>query len=178
MYTIGVNSENSTLIVMEATMIVPFIVSLFGHRQIEDWRQLDDQFTRLIKKLLQTKTYVSFLIGRNGEFDEYAASMIKTVQRETGKENSDITLVLPYTVANMEYYESYYDSIVIPDCVYRAHPKTAITQRNRWMIEQADLVIIYIERNNGGAYSAWKYAKKQDKQIICLDQARNREDFP
>ena len=56
---------------------------------------------------MQTKPYVSFLIGRNGEFDEDAASVIKHAQKELGKENNDITLVLPYAVARLAYYEKY-----------------------------------------------------------------------
>lgn len=31
------------------------------------------------------------------------------------------------------------------------------------MIEQSDLVIIYVERDRGGAYTALKYAKKLNK---------------
>ncbi|MBQ9802303.1 MAG: hypothetical protein IJW51_04455 [Clostridia bacterium] len=108
-----------------------FTVSLFGHREIDDLRQLNDQLFPIIKELIQTKAYVAFLIGRNGEFDEYAASVIKHVQKEVGKENNHITLVLPYTVADLEYYEKYYDSIIIPESLYGAHPKIAITLKNR-----------------------------------------------
>ncbi len=118
-----------------------FTVSLFGHRKIDDLKELHNQLTPLINELLQTNPYVTFLIGRNGEFDEYAASVIKSLQKEIGKEKSDITLVLPYKVSDLEYYENYYDSIIIPDCVYGVHHKSAITLKNRFMIEQSDLVI-------------------------------------
>ena len=145
-----------------------FTVSLFGHREINDLRSLDKQLTPIIRALIQTKPYVSFLIGRYGEFDEYAASVIKCVRREIGRENSEITLVLPYTVADIEYYEKYYDNILIPENVYLAHPKSAITLNNRWMIEQSDIVIVYVERSRGGAYTAMKYAQKLNKKIINL----------
>ena len=143
-------------------------VSLFGHREIDDLRHLNNQLTQLIKTLIQTKSYVAFLIGRNGEFDEFAASVIKQTQKEIGKENSGITLVLPYTVANMGYFELYYDHIIIPESVCGAHPKSAITIKNRWMIEQSDLVIIYVKQDKGGAYTAMKYAEKMNKKIINL----------
>ena len=68
---------------MEATMIVPFIVSLFGHRQIEDWRQLDDQFTRLIKKLLQTKTCVSFMTASSFRIAYIVRTQKPLSRRET-----------------------------------------------------------------------------------------------
>ena len=145
-----------------------FTVSLFGHRKMDDLRRLNEQLAPIIKKLIKTKPYVSFLIGRNGEFDEYAASVIKRAQKELGKENNDITLVLPYTVADIAYYEKYYDSIIIPESLYGAHPKSAITLKNRRMIEQSDLVIFYVEHEKGGAYAAMKYAEKLNKEMINL----------
>ena len=81
-------------------------VSLFGHREIDDLRQLNEQITPLIRDILQADAYVVFLIGRNGEFDEHVASVIKVIQKEVGTENSEIALVLPYTVADLIYYEA------------------------------------------------------------------------
>ncbi len=148
-----------------------FTVSLFGHRDIHDLHQIEVRLTPLVKELIQTKPYVSFLIGRHGAFDEFAASVIKGIQRVFGKENNELTLVLPYPVADLPYYEGYYDSIIIPDEVEGVHPKSAITLKNRWMVAQADLVIVNVERNKGGAYSAMKYAQKQSKRVVNLAES-------
>ena len=145
-----------------------YTVSLFGHRRIENIFRLENQLISIIKPLLQTKSYVSFFIGRNGEFDEYAASVIKRIQKEIGKENNDLTLILPYSVADVEYYEKYYDDIIIPETLYGAHPKSAITLKNKWMVEQSDLIIVYVEQKRGGAYNAMKYAEKRNKKIMNL----------
>ena len=145
-----------------------FTVSLFGHRRIDDLRRVDLTLESIIQELICSKTYVSFLIGRNGEFDEYAASVIKREQKHYDRDNNDITLVLPYHVAKCEYYEKYYDDIIIPERMSRTHPKFAITLKNRWMIEKSDLVIVYVERQSGGAYAAMRYAEKLNKQIINL----------
>ena len=145
-----------------------FTVSLFGHRKIEDINQLEARLVPIIKELIETKRYVVFLVGRNGEFDECAASIIKRVQKSTGKENSDITLVLPYAVSDLEYYEEYYDSIIIPKAVCGAYPKAAITIKNRWMVSQSNLVIVFVSRDSGGAYAAMKYAKKLNKTVINI----------
>lgn len=145
-----------------------FTVSLFGHREIDDIWGVREQIARAIKPLIQEKTYVTFLVGRNGEFDECAAAAIKRVQKEVGKENNEMILVLPYRVANLESYEAYYDSIMIPAAVYGVHPKSAITRKNRWVIEQSDLVIVCVERDEGGAYQAMKYAEKLKKRVVNL----------
>ena len=39
------------------------------------------------------------------------------------------------------------------------------------MVEQADLVLCYIERESGGAYKAVQYAKKLGKKIVNLASA-------
>ena len=145
-----------------------FTVSLFGHREVSDLLALEDRLAPLIGELLKEQPYVSFLIGRSGEFDEFAASVIKRVRNALGRENSDLTLVLPYSVTNIEYYERYYDGIIIPESVTGVHPKAAIGKRNRWMVEQADLVVVCVERTVGGAYAAFKYARTQKKSVINL----------
>lgn len=112
---------------------------------------------------------MEFYIGRNGDFDEFVASVIKRVQKQLDRGNSALILTLLYTVKDIEYYENYYDEIVIPDSIGKAHPKAAITLRNRWMAETCDLVICYIEREEGGAYAAVKYVReKNNKKVINL----------
>lgn len=48
------------------------------------------------------------------------------------------------------------------------HPKAAIKKRNRWMIDECDFVIGYIQRDHGGAYDAIQYAKQMKKQVIMV----------
>ena len=154
-----------------------FTVSFFGHREIEDLRHLDERLSPIIKEIIRLKPQVTFLIGRNGEFDEYAASVIKRVQKDDFNKTGELSLVLPYLVANIEYYEKYYDSVIIPEEICKAHPKVAITLKNRWMIERSDLVIVYVERYRGGAYNAMKYAEKLNKRVINICKSETLELF-
>jgi len=145
-----------------------FRVSLFGNRDFNGHRALDDRLYPMIRGLLSEKELVEIYIGRNGEFDIYAASIIKRLQGALGKESLVLICVLPYPVKDLDYYDAYYDSVVIPDESNKGHPKSAITTRNRWMVEQADMVVCYVERQTGGAYKAIKYAKKLGKKAINL----------
>jgi len=140
-------------------------VALFGHRDFCQHKRLDDKLYPLVKEVLRTKDFVEIYIGRDGEFDIYAASVIKRVQMVMGSENSELNLVLPYVRKDIEYYEKYYDRVSIP---ISAHPKIAITKRNEWVVEQADLVICYVERKKGGAYTAMKYAETLGKAVLNL----------
>ena len=143
-------------------------VAFFGHRRIYNIREIEEKLVPILNELILTKKYVEFYIGRNGDFDEFVASVIKRVQKQLDRDNNVIILTLPYTVKDIEYYEDYYDEIVIPDAIGRAHPKAAITLRNRWMVDAADLVIAYIEHEEGGAYKTAKYAEKNNKKVVYL----------
>ncbi len=64
-------------------------------------------------------------------------------------------------------YRRDYDSVVYPG-IEDKPPKFAITYRNRYMIDKADLVIAYINHEWGGAYKTYSYAKRKGKRIINL----------
>jgi len=141
-------------------------VAFIGHREISNIMKVEDMLEELIRNLIREKEFVEFYVGRNGDFDISAASCIKRVQKTLGHANSSLILTLPYPVKDIEYYEKFYDEIIIP---VSTHFKAAITVRNKWMVDNADLLIAYVEENKtGGALSALKYAKKQEVQIINL----------
>ena len=45
------------------------------------------------------------------------------------------------------------------------------THRNKYMAESADIVIVYIKRDYGGAYQAYKHALKENKRIFNIAKA-------
>lgn len=149
-------------------------IALFGHRELYNLRIVEEKLAPLVEDLLRTKEYVEFYIGRHGEFDEFAASVIKRIQKKVRYDNNVLILTLPYSVKDMEYYEGYYDEIIIPD-LGRTHPKNAIKMCNRWLADTADLIIAYVERKSGGAYTAMRYAELNDKQVINLAENNDGE---
>lgn len=145
-------------------------IVFFGHREVRNIWEIETRLIPILKKIMDTNTYIEFYIGRNGEFDEIVASIIKRLKKELEREYNILILVLPYTVKDMEYYEKYYDEMIIPESIGKAHYKSAITLRNRWMVDQADLVIVNVEHHSGGAYAAMCYAEKKNKRIINLNE--------
>ena len=69
---------------------------------------------------------------------------------------------------NKQLYESLYDEIVLPVSPDMTHYKAAILQRNKWMVQESDIIIAYVYRDFGGAYATLKYARMLKKQIINL----------
>ena len=141
-------------------------VVLFGHRDFDAHILLEEKLYPLLKDLISSKSFVEIYIGRNGEFDIFSATIVKRLQKSIGKDNNELICVLPYKEKDIEYYEKYYDSVIIPESLASTHPKGAISKRNKWMVEQADLVICFVKYEYGGAYTAMQYAKKLCKEII------------
>ena len=77
-------------------------VSMIGHRVIEDY-SVEEKLYELFRELLRTKEYVEFYLGRNGDFDILAASVIKRLQENYRNDNSALILVLPYLVSESPY---------------------------------------------------------------------------
>lgn len=153
-------------------------VSFFGHRIIEDFQTVESKLYELLRIIMQKENReIEFLVGRNGDFDLMAASVIRKLKKETGNENVYLTLVLPYETAelrnNTESFESYYDSIEVCEASANQNFKYAIVARNRDMVDRSDMVIVYVKNESGGAYLSLKYAEKNQKRIINLYLTQN-----
>lgn len=146
-------------------------VSFIGHRAIEHVRIVEIKIEAIVKELIKTKEFVEFYIGRNGEFDILVASIIKRVQRDYGKENSSLILVIPYSVADMEDLEKYYDEVWYPDELSGVHFKSAITKRNEWFVDHSDLLVAYATKEFGGAFECMKKAQQKGILIAHLDDS-------
>lgn len=94
-----------------------FAVSFFGHRRIDDSLAVEEKLEKKIRELLIAKEYLEFLVGRNGEFDQIAASTIRRCKRAVRDDNSALILVLPYVTAEYSNHTSlfheYYDGVEI-----------------------------------------------------------------
>ena len=88
-----------------------FTVSLFGHRQISDSFAIERRLEKIIGELLIAKEYIEFLVGRDGAFDQLAASVIRRCRQSVRDDNSALVLVLPYMTTeyknNIESFDNY-----------------------------------------------------------------------
>ena len=149
-----------------------YTVTFFGHRRIENLFEIEEKLEPILKDLITRKEYIEFLVGRDGEFDQIVSSSIRKAKERYDYGNVSHILVLPYERAeyrdNKESFEDYYDEVQICYSAAAAHPKAAIGVRNREMCDRADLVICYVEKENGGAYNAMKYAESVGKRVVNL----------
>ena len=153
-------------------MLDTYRVSFIGHREVENFRFIEEQVEDIVKELIQTKEFVEFYVGRNGEFDIMVASVIKMAQRDYGTSNNSLILVLPYPIADMDDMEKYYDEVWYPQELYNVHYKAAITKRNEWFVNNSEMLVAYVERDYGGAYECLKKAQQKDIQITLINNKK------
>lgn len=149
-----------------------YTVSFFGHRTISNPARVEERLEKIIVDIVNTKEKVRFLVGEEGFFDMICSFITHRIMKELDRGNAELVLVLPYMRANYRKYPesflSFYNEVEICEESSKAYPKAAIGIRNRSMIDRSELIICCIERNEGGAYTAMKYAKKQQKEIINI----------
>lgn len=156
-------------------MLEIYTVSFFGHRVVENYREVEQEVSRMVRSLIRDHEYVDFLIGRDGDFDQIVSSEVRRAKQDVFDANSSLILVLPYDRAeykqNKASFDSYYDEVVICSESDGAYPKAAIQIRNRSMVDRSDLVVCYITKKTGGAYATWQYANNKGKAIINLAES-------
>ena len=159
------NVANERLGKKYMTMQRNYTVCFFGHRELRDFDRAEARTEKLLRTLIQQKPLIEFLVGREGEYDQIAASTVRRLKRELSSESCWLTWVLPYTKAELENnlpaFEAYYDSIEVCESSSILHPKAAIQARNRSIVDRSDLCVFYIERQNGGAWNTMRYALKR-----------------
>ena len=148
-------------------------VSFFGHRQLDSPLQIEKRLEQLVIELLAAQSYVEFLVGRDGEFDLLAASVIHRCQRTFRADNSALVWVMPYLTAeyrdNEEAFREYYNGIEICEKAAGKHFKAAFQIRNRSMIDRSDLAVFCIQHTNGGAWQMLRYAKRRGIPILFVN---------
>ena len=138
-----------------------------GHREIlaEDCRR---KTANIITYLIEHEGVTTFYSGHMDEHDRLCEDCV--VSAKNKYENIRLCWVAPYlTAKNYGYRSGIFDEIIIPD-LGGVHYKRAITMRNRYMADKADIMLCYIERDYGGAYEMMKYANKTGIRIIMYDE--------
>ena len=142
-----------------------------GHRQIFE-PNIGEKVKKALEKLIETESRAVFLNGKMGRFDEVCAGAVRTMKEKHPDKEIRSCLVLPYYSNRLNteksYYQTFYDEILLPEEVEYTYYKAAITKRNRWMVDHADLILAYIDHDYGGAYQTYRYAQKKSVPIINI----------
>ena len=136
-------------------------ISFFGHRNFVNDKNYENHIYGIFDKI-DNDVDIEVLLGGYGSFDRFALSCVQKIK--SLRPSISITKVVPYLNSKAE---NGYDTIFYPS-LENVPEKFAIIHRNRKMVDEADIIIAYINHSFGGAYEAVKYAKLKNKMIINL----------
>ena len=141
------------------------IISFFGHSDFRENEEIKKRLLLILKEEAQGENTLLFL-GGYGAFDDFARRCAREHQE---KENPACTLIFvtPYLDNSKKGGAALYDEILYPP-LEQIPLRYAISHRNRYMAERADLVIAFVERRFGGAYQALATARRLKKRIVNL----------
>ena len=143
-------------------------ISFAGHADILSGDHLKETLRAQLRPFL-TANRITCYFGGYGGFDELCASVCRELKKEYPA--IELVYVTPYLhPADQEKVKALlrqglYDASVYPP-IEHVHPRLAILKRNEWMMQQADMVIVYVNRSFGGAYRSLRVAQRAKKTVI------------
>ena len=139
--------------------------ALFGHKESPD--SIKPLLEKEIRKLIENEGYEEFLVGNQGRFDAMVYTTLKRLQSEYPAIRCYV--VLAYMPGrNTEYATIDYTDTIFPEGLETVPRRFAISRRNKWIVENSNAVICYVNHTWGGAYQAVILAEKKNLSIINL----------
>lgn len=137
----------------------------FGHKDAPP--SIYDTLEEAIEKIIAEDDVTEFLVGNQGQFDGMVLKALRRIKEKYPHVSYNI--VLAYMPAEKEECNPYdFGETMLPEGIENVHPRYAISWRNKWMVNEADVVIAYVTHTWGGAARYMEMAAKKGKQIINI----------
>ena len=114
------------------------------------------------------------MVGNQGGFDSVVLHMLRLLK---GKHpHITYNVVLAYMPGNKEEWLAYEPmETLYPEGLESVHPRYAISWRNKWMVQESDVVVAYITHSWGGAAQFVELAERKKKRIINIASMMNHK---
>ncbi len=144
------------------------VVTFLGHSKIPVDSKLEQWMEKTLLALIQEGAD-QFLLGGYGDFDNFAAKMVRKCKNTHPDIHS--LLVIPYL--GRDFNPNIYDNSVYP-YLEEVPKRFAISKRNEWMVEEADVVVAYLINYAGGSGRTMEYAQRKKKKIIWYQEEQKK----
>ena len=138
------------------------VCTFFGHKDTP--KEIEPALRSTLIDLIENKNVNVFYVGNNGNFD----TMVRR-QLENLSQLYPITysVVLAYLPTEKNKYDNLTNTIY-PEGLETVPKRFSISWRNKWMIQQSDIVVTYVTHTYGGAWQFKEIAIKHSKKVIEL----------
>lgn len=151
----------------ENISIVSRTVAVTGHRTVENLNtaRLEEVFRLLIKK-----GYDTYLVGMAVGFDTICFNILDKLREEY-----DIKIIACIPCKDQAKYftesqkEEYERIVALADekrIFSEKFTSYCMHRRNCYMVDNASVIISYLNKTFGGTYNTVKYAEKKNKKVI------------
>lgn len=148
------------------------VVSFIGHSKISGERRLRLRLKEALIEIIQEKKEerVTFYCGGYGDFDLLCGSVLFELRKEGFALES--FYITPYLDSDRrlsdQSFLQQYDGVIYPP-LESTPPRFAIVKRNRWIVDESDLLLTYVLYSFGGAAQTRAYAERKGKRILNIE---------
>lgn len=140
------------------------VCTFFGHKDTP--KEIEPILRSTLIDLIENKNANVFYIGNNGSFDNMVRRQLEGLSHTYPITYS---VVLAYLPTKKSEYDDYTNTI-LPEGIETKPKRFAISYRNKWMIQQSDIVVTYVTHSFGGAAQFKNTAERKGKTIIELSE--------
>lgn len=155
----------------------------FGHRDTLQTVELRQEVRETVECLIVEKGVDTFLFGSRSKFDELC-HMVVTELKEKYPYIQRIAYLCRHEsgclvgagmeekrrikeFAGRDVYIREFEEIKKSDRVNSAG-RACYVERNQWMVDDSEYVLLYFDKQEGGTMTVYKYAKTQNKCIFNI----------
>ena len=138
------------------------VCTFFGHKDTP--KEIEPTLRSTLIDLIANKNVNVFYVGNNGNFDTMVRHQLEDLSHIYPVTYS---VVLAYLPTEKNKYDDLSNTIY-PEGLETVPKRFAISWRNKWMIQQSDVVVTYVTHNFGGAAQFKEMAQKLRKAVINL----------
>ena len=136
-----------------------------------DAQGIYEKLLSVIEDLILNESINEFWVGNYGDFDKLSAKAVRVLKEKYS--DIQLNLVVPCLTSEInEYKEQYYrnyDNVIIADIPEKTPRNLRIIKSNEYTIQNAEILVCYVERSFGGAAKTLDYAEKRARiRIINL----------
>ena len=138
------------------------VCTFFGHKDTP--KEIEPTLRSTLIDLIENKNVNVFYVGNNGNFDTM-------VRRQLEDLSQTYTITYHVVLAYLPTEKNKYDNLTntnYPEGLETVPKRFAISWRNKWMIQQSDIVVTYVTHNFGGAAQFKEMAERLNKHVINL----------
>jgi len=139
--------------------------TFFGHRDAGN--KIEPTLRSTLIDLIENKNADTFYVGNHGAFDRMVLKNLRLLKNDYPYINYFVVLAY-YPKEQSALISQDYSDTIYPDGLESVPPKYAVAKRNRWMVEQSDIVVTYVKYSGGGAAQFKELAEKKGKMVYNL----------